>query len=279
MSFKELINDAFRNRFAIGAFGFYNLETAQAIAAGAQAKEKPAILLVSEKSLKYAGFERIISLAESFKKESEFPLFLFLDHGHDIKIIKDCIKSSFDAVMFDGSKMPLEQNMLISKQLRQTAHRKGVVFEAEIGRIGGREDYQVSQEFKTNPSEARHFYQEVKPDLLAVAIGNIHGEETRQEELDFTLLARIADLVKAPLVLHGCSNRLPREYQVAISQGVVKINIDTELRQGFVEGLRRGIGKKIHDPREILALAKEEMIETITDKIETFSCSTLKCPQ
>jgi len=277
MNLKEYIREAFVGKFAIGAFGFYNLETAQAIAAGAQAKEKPVIFLVSEKSLKYAGFERIVTLAESFKKESEFPLFLFLDHGHDIKIIKECIKSGFDAVMFDGSQMPLEQNMLISKQLRQAAHRKGIVFEAEVGRIGGREDYQISQDFKTNPSEARHFYQEVKPDLLAVAIGNIHGEETRHEELDFTLLARIADLVQAPLVLHGCSDRLPREYQVAISQGVVKINIDTEARQSFVEGLKRGIGKKIHDPREILALAKEEMTKTISNKIEIFSCSTLKC--
>jgi fructose-bisphosphate aldolase class II len=179
--------------------------------------------------------------------------------------------------MFDGSKLPLDQNIEISKELRRKAHLRGVMFEAEVGEIGGREDFIRSKEFKTNPAEALMFYDKVKPDMLAVAIGNIHGEDVRHEELDFTLLAKIWDTVKRPLVLHGCSNRSPREYQVAISQGVVKINIDTELRQAFVEGVTQAIKKRTHDPREILLMASSHISKKAQEKIEIFSCSKLKC--
>jgi len=277
MSLKELLKKAYTEQFAIGGFGFYNLESARAVVEAVKKTKKPAWLMVTEKSIDYAGLNQLLGIVEKLKKDSETPFYLHLDHGKNIETIRHCVKSGFDSVMFDGSGLPFDQNTALSRELARYAKRNGVVFEAEIGHVGGKEDKVSARMFKTNPSEALHFYELVKPDMMAVAIGNIHGEQTAKEELDFTLLAKISDLVKAPLVLHGCSNRAAREYQVAISQGIVKINIDTELRQAFVESLHRSLRKKEKDPREILTLASGQITKVVEGKIELFSCSKLVC--
>lgn len=277
MNLKELINKAYSDHFAFGGFNVYNLESAKAVVEAINLTQKPALLMLSEKSIEYAGFEEIVGIIASLKKKSKVPAYLHLDHGSNINLIKTAIKTGFDSVMFDGSKLPLDQNIEISRDLRRLAHRSGVVFEAEIGRIGGQEDFVTSSNFKTNPAEALMFYKEVKPDMLAVAIGNVHGYDVKNEELDFTLLAKLQDMIKAPLVLHGCSNRAKREYQVAIVEGVVKVNIDTELRQAFVEGLHLGLRRRLKDPREILTLASKEVSKSVEEKIDYFSCSKLKC--
>ena len=277
MSLRELIKKAYTEHFAVGGFGFYNLESARAIVEAVKKTKKPAMLMVTEKSIEYAGLNQLFGIVEKLKKDSEIPFYLHLDHGKNIETIRHCVKSGFDSVMFDGSGLPFDQNAALSKELCRYARRNGVTFEAEIGHVGGKEDNVSAKTFKTNPSEALHFYELVKPDMMAVAIGNIHGEQTAKEELDFTLLAKISDLVKAPLVLHGCSNRAAREYQVAISQGIVKINIDTELRQMFVEGVTMALKKKQKDPREILSLASKQIADRVSEKIELFSCSKLVC--
>lgn len=277
MSLKEIIQENYRKRTAIGAFNIYNLESARAVAAAATAEERPVFLMVSEKSIDYAGLEELFEIVKVIKAKNKTDVFLHLDHGKDIETVKKCIKIGFDSVMFDGSQLPLEQNIIISRDLRRSAHRAGVMFEAEIGKIGGREDRVSSHLFKTDPLEAEKFYNEVKPDILAVAIGNVHGPITADEELDFTLLAKIQDILKAPLVLHGCSNREAKEYKVAISQGVVKVNIDTELRQAFVRGISIATKKRLSDPREILAISSDEIFQNVKEKIKMFSCSKFEC--
>ena len=277
MKLTDLIQTAYHDHFAIGAFNVYNLESTRAVAQALNEKEMPAVIQVTESAIEYAGFDQLISIIEKVRTESKIPLFLHLDHGSDVDLLKKCVKAGFDSVMYDGSKMPVDENIIVSKELRRHAHLRDVVFEAEIGRIGGEEDSVRNREFKTDPSEALRFYNEVKPDMLAVAIGNVHGERTADEQLDFSLLAKISGLLKCPLVLHGCSNRSSREYQVAISQGVVKINIDTELREAFVDGIKRALHKRESNPREILNYASNEISKCVKEKIETFSCSKLKC--
>ena len=277
MTLKTYLQDAYRERFAVGAFNVYNLESAKTVAKAANEAKKPILIQTTESALEYADFDQLVSIIDKIKTESKIPLYLHLDHGKQVDNVKKCIKSGYDSVMFDGSRLPLEQNIIVSRELRRLAHLKGVVFEAEIGRIGGEEDNVESREFKTDPLEALKFYSEVKPDMLAVAIGNVHGERTAAEQLDFSLLAKISGLLKCPLVLHGCSNRAAREYQVAISQGVVKINIDTELREAFVEGIKRALHKREADPRKILTYAMDEISKSVQEKIEIFSCSKLSC--
>lgn len=273
MELKTLIQQAYREHFAIGAFNVYNLETVLAVADASIKAKAPVILQVSEKALDYAGFDQLTGIIKRLQLESGAPIFLHLDHGRDINIVKRCIQDRFDSVMYDGSHLPMEENVEISKSLKKLAARRNVVFESEIGRVGGSEDRITALNFKTSPEQALEYYEAVQPDMLAVAIGNIHGELTAQEQLDFTLLAKISESLKCPLVLHGCSNRAEREYRVAIAEGVVKINIDTELRQAFVEGIKRSLHKREKDPREILISAKNEMAKQVESKIEIFSKS------
>lgn len=269
---KSIIQKAYSERYAIGAFNFYNLESAQALVDASTISGKPIIMMVTETTIQYAGLDSIYNIFDTLKQTTKSKVFLHLDHGKDMEIIKSCIDKKFDSVMFDGSSRSFEENAMLSSELRRMAHRKGVVFEAEIGRVGGGEDNVSSELFKTSPSEALRFYELVKPDMLAVAIGNIHGRLTAAEHLDFSLLAKIQDAIKSPIVLHGCSNRSPREYSVAIAEGVVKINVDTELREVFVDSVRHSI-KKETDPRKILSRAREDMKKRALDKINIFSKS------
>lgn len=271
MKLKSVIQEAYKNRFAIGAFNVYNLETVQAVVEAANFAKQPVILQLSEKALEYAGFDQITAIVKRAQLDNDTPIFLHLDHGRDIALVKKCIADRFDSVMYDGSHLPIEENIEISKSLRKIAEQRDVVFEAEIGKVGGQEDRISAKEFKTSPDQALEYYEAVAPDMLAVAIGNIHGELTAEEQLDFTLLAKISGMVKCPLVLHGCSNREDREYSVAISEGVVKINIDTELRQAFVKGLQDALKKKEKDPRKILSIAKNEVMKRAGDRITIFS--------
>jgi fructose-bisphosphate aldolase class II len=273
MKLKSLIQDAYKNRFAIGAFNVYNLETVQAVIEAGRRAKQPIILQLSEKALEYAGFDQITAIIKRAQLDNDDPIFLHLDHGRDISLVKKCIADRFDSVMYDGSHLPVEENIEISASLRKIAQQRDVVFEAEIGKVGGQEDKISACEFKTSPDQALDYYNAVKPDMLAVAIGNIHGELTAQEQLDFTLLAKISEMVKCPLVLHGCSNREDKEYKVAIAEGVVKINIDTELRQAFVRGLQDALKKKEKDPRKILSIAKIEVTKQTEDRIAIFSAA------
>lgn len=268
---KTYLQKAYKEKFAIGAFNVYNLESIQAVATAVRQTKRPAIMQVSEKALDYAGSEELISLMKIARKNNEGHLFIHLDHGKDPENVKKCIIAKFDSVMFDGSHLDIDENIEISSNLAEFAKRRQVVFEAEIGKIGGKEDFVNSSNFKTNPAEALMFYQKVKPDMMAVAIGNVHGVRTASEQLDFALLAKIQDMVKAPIVLHGCSNRSDRDYKIAISEGVVKINIDTELRQAFIEGLRKGLKKSSIDPREVLMVAMAESSKKVVEKIDLFA--------
>jgi len=267
---KSIIEKAYEEHYAIGAFNFYNLESGQALAEASNVAGKPIIMMVTEATVDYAGLDFICNIFDTLNKQSKTKLFLHLDHGKNIELIKECIVRKFDSVMFDGSAQPFEQNSIISSELRKMAHRRGVVFEAEIGKIGGREDNVSSEFFKTNPSEALRFYELVKPDMLAVAIGNIHGQRTTAEHLDFSLLAKIQNTINAPIVLHGCSGRTAREYSVAIAEGVVKINIDTELREAFTSSVKRSVRKET-DTRKILGSAREDIKKRALEKIKIFS--------
>lgn len=272
MKNKELLIRAKEEKYAIGAFNFYNLESARAIIQAAEDTRKDVFIQLSEKSIEFAGFEEIIAIVDLLKKKSSRNVLLHLDHGKDIELIKKAISSGFDSVMFDGSNLGLENNITISKDLKKIASRKGVIFEGEVGHIGS--DDQVPRRtlpFKTNPSEALRYYNEVQPDILAVAFGNIHGPLTGQEQLDFSLLAKIADETGAPLAIHGCSNRNEREYKTMVSIGAVKINIDTALRQAFFEGLHLAQRKRITDPRDALLECEKEITKVASNYIEIFS--------
>ena len=275
---KELLDKAEAGEYAVGAFNCNNMEIVQAIAAAAEAEKAPVIIQASQGAIKYAGLDYIVGLVNIAAKNSKIPVALHLDHGTSFEQVIKCIREGFTSVMIDGSKYPLEENIALTKKVVEIARAVGVSTEAELGKIGGTEDditVLEKEAMLTDPEEAKIFVEQTGVDSLAVAIGTAHGQYKFDPELDFDRLAKIRSLVNIPIVLHGSSGVPDKDIQKAISLGVRKVNIDTNIREAFVKGVREVINKdaKEIDPRKILGPAREAMIAIVREKIRIFGSS------
>ena len=298
---KELLDRAKENQYAVGAFNISNLEILQAIVSAGELEKSPAIVAVSEGTIRYAGLPQIVSMVRVAAQTASIPLSLHLDHGKDLEIIRSCIEGGFNSVMIDGSHLEFDENVAVTKKVVDMARRKAVSVEAELGRIKGTEEkISVSDQeaIFTAPPEAEEFAKRTNVDALAIAIGTSHGAYKFKGEarLDFERLEQIARRVDIPLVLHGASGvpgcilekaerfgaKLPgakgvpdEAIQRAISLGICKINIDTDLRLSFVGALREVMATKPEefDPRKILGPGREAIQETVRSKMRLFGSS------
>lgn len=272
---KELLDKAEKGNYAIGAFNCNNMEIVKAIVAAAEAENSPVIIQASQGAIKYAGLEYIVALVTLAGSQSKVPVALHLDHGTSFTQVVQCIRSGFTSVMIDGSHHPLAENIALTQKVVDIARAVGVSTEAELGKIGGTEDdisVQDKDAMMTDPEEARIFAEQTGVDALAVAIGTAHGQYKAEPKLDFARLAKIRKLVNMPIVLHGSSGVPDKDIQQAISLGVRKVNIDTNIREAFVKGIHKAIAKNPHeiDPRKILGPAMEEMTAIVREKIRLF---------
>ena len=210
---KELFKKALAEKYAIGAFNINNMELLQGIVAAGEELRSPLILQVSAGARKYANSKYLIKLSEAALETSNIPIALHLDHGEDFEICKSCIDDGFSSVMIDASKFDFEENIRLTKEVVDYAHTKGVVVEAELGKLAGIEDAVVVENANaiyTDPEKAKEFVDRTGCDSLAVAIGTSHGAYKFKTEpkLDFERLIKIKELVgwEYPLVLHGSSS-------------------------------------------------------------------------
>lgn len=284
--------------YAVGAFNTSNLEITQAILEAAAEMRSPAIVATSQSAIEYAGYRNLRSMVENLADAAGVPVSLHLDHGTDMEIVKGCLDNGWTSVMIDGSHHPFEENVKLTRQVVEAAHAKGVSVEAELGRLMGIEDQiQVDERdaSMTDPDQALEFVQETGCDSLAVAIGTSHGAYKFKSEpkLAIDRLERIAENVSVPLVLHGASAVPPAVLELAqkyglkmegargvppasiveaVSHGVAKVNIDTDLRLAFTGRVRQILTEKpeIFDPRKIVGAAREGMKELVRSKMELF---------
>lgn len=271
----ELLKKAEEGGYAVGAFNCNNMEIVQAIIAAAEAERSPVIMQASQGAIKYAGLDFITGMARVAAEKATVPVALHLDHGTSFEQVMQCIRSGFSSVMIDGSKLPLNENIALTKKVIDVAHAVGVSVEAELGKIGGTEDdihVDEKDAFFTNPEEAKIFVQETGVDALAVAIGTAHGQYKGIPELDFPRLEKIRSLVSIPIVLHGSSGVPDEAIQKAIKLGVRKVNIDTNIREAFVAACRQVLNNdaKEIDPRKVLGPAREAATAVIREKIRVF---------
>lgn len=278
VSIKELLARAEAGEYAVGAFNCNNMEIVQAIIEAAKEEKAPVILQASQGAISYAGINYIVALVREAASEAKIPVALHLDHGTDFNQVMLCIRYGFSSVMIDGSRYPLEENIAITKKVVEVARAVGVSVEGELGRIRGTEDeIKVTERdaFFTDPEEARIFVRETEVDALAVSIGTAHGRYRGKPELDFSRLAKIRKATGIPLVLHGSSGVPDDDIKQAIALGVRKINIDTNIREAFVSGMRKVIDNNPDeiDPRKILGPAREAAREIIREKIRLFGCA------
>lgn len=274
----ELLQKAESGGYAVGAFNCNNMEIVQAIIAAAEAERSPVIMQASQGAIKYAGIEYITAIASIAAENASVPVALHLDHGTSFEQVMMCIRKGFSSVMIDGSKLPFEENIALTKRVIDVARAVGVSVEAELGKIGGTEDdihVDDRDALFTNPEEAKEFVERTGVDALAVAIGTAHGQYKGVPELDFPRLEKIRSLVNIPIVLHGSSGVPDEAISKAIKLGVRKVNIDTNIREAFVQAARDVLNKdaKEIDPRKVLGPAREAATAIIREKIRLFGSS------
>ncbi|MHB0977392.1 MAG: class II fructose-1,6-bisphosphate aldolase [Candidatus Aquicultorales bacterium] len=277
----ELLLKAWENGYAIGAFNTNNLEITKAILKAGVEERAPFFFQVSPSAAKYAGIEYISTINAVAEREADvhgIPCALHLDHGLSFDHVMVALKAGFSSVMIDGSKHPLEENIAYTKQVVEAARPLGVSVEAELGRLVGVEDEVSVSEREasmTDPDAAGEFVERTGVDSLAVSIGNAHGWYKGKPQLDFDRLQAIRDVVNVPLVLHGGSGIPDEDITRAISMGIAKINIDTEIRDAFKRGVAGFIqnNPEVFDPRKILKPAMEEMAKIVAGKIRLFGSS------
>ena len=240
VSLSEIVPPAFRQHYAIGAFNVINIETTQAVILAAEELKSPVIVQTSEKALDYAGFDNLVTLVLSMAKKSSVPVVVHLDHGRSLEIATRCLNVGYSSIMLDLSKEKFVNNLKHTQEIVAIAKKHGASVETELGGIMGREDYIENKTLQlTDPDEAAEFVKKSGADLLAVGIGNAHGVPTAREKLRFDLLEKIQRATNFPLVLHGASSSEPADIAKAIRLGVVKINIDTDLRLAFTGAIRK----------------------------------------
>lgn len=275
---KDLLEKAEQGGYAVGAFNCNNMEIIQAIVEAAEKEEAPVIVQASQGAIKYAGLEYITALVRVAAENTFVPIGLHLDHGTSFEQTIQCIRQGFTSVMIDGSKLPLAENIALTNRILAVARAVGVSVEAEIGKIGGTEDDITVNEWEasmTDPMEAKEFVDATGVDALAIAIGTAHGQYKGTPKLDFARLKKVRELVSVPIVLHGSSGVPDEAIAEAIKLGVRKVNIDTNLREAFVAGVREVLEHKPKeiDPRKILGPAKQKMSGVIREKIRLFGSS------
>lgn len=291
-----MFKKAYEGKYAIGAFNVNNMEIIQGITEAAKEVNAPLILQVSAGARKYANHTYLVKLVEAAVEETGLPICLHLDHGDSFELCKSCIDGGFTSVMIDGSHLPFEENIKLTKQVVDYAHSKGVVVEGELGRLAGIEDdVNVSEADAafTDPDQAEEFVKRTGVDSLAIAIGTSHGAYKFKGEakLRFDILEEIEKRLPGfPIVLHGASSVIPEYVDMinkyggdmpgakgvpedmlrkAASMAVCKINIDSDLRLAMTATIRKYFAENPShfDPRQYLGPARNAIKELVKHKI------------
>ena len=296
---KEMFKKAYEGGYAIGAFNVNNMEIVQGITRAAKKLNAPVILQCSAGARKYASHGYLVAMVKAAAEETGLPIALHLDHGPNFETCKDCIDGGFPSVMIDGSSLPFEENIAVTKKVVEYAHAHGVVVEGELGTLAGVEDdVQVDADdaFYTSPEEAYEFVKATGVDSLAIAIGTSHGaykfKPGQNPELRFDILNEVSEKLPGfPIVLHGASSvnqdhiKIINEFggqmpdaigipedmlRKASSLAVCKINVDSDIRIAMTAALRKHLSENPtqFDPRQYLTPARDLIQEVVEHKIK-----------
>ncbi|MCL6628986.1 MAG: class II fructose-bisphosphate aldolase [Armatimonadetes bacterium] len=288
---KELVTQAQAEHYAVGAFNAINMETGQAIVTAGIEENAPLIIQVTQTTLKYTDPEEVSAILHILAERAPIPIALHLDHGRTFETVMRFLKLGFTSVMIDGSLQPdgktprsLEENVELTRKVVEAAHALGVTVEGEIGTLG---QIGVSETALTDPDQAAEFVENTGVDMLAVAIGTAHGLYRGTPVIDIDRVKAIRKKVGVPLVMHGGTGTPDEMVRAAVEAGIVKVNIDTQIRIAFYEAVRdavyateraheesdkKGEPRK-YDIRSILGPAREAMTAAVADRIRVFGAA------
>ena len=286
---REYIKDAQVRKVAIGHFNISNVEGVWAVFNAARKLSVPVIIGVSEGERSFVGVKQVVAMVKSLRDEFNFPIFLNADHTYSFDKVKEAIDAGFDSVIFDGTELPFEENVQITKQCVAYAKSKKpffgerVLVEAELGYIGKSskvleavpEGISLSEENLVKPDQAKQFAKETGIDFLAPAVGNIHGMFAKGKDpaLNIKRVAEVAEATGLPLVLHGASGNTDADIRAAIEAGVVIVHVNTELRVAFRGGLDSALSANPKEiaPYKYLAPARDAMQKVVEEKLRVFN--------
>ncbi|TDF98060.1 class II fructose-bisphosphate aldolase [Paenibacillus piri] len=272
---KELLNDAISRKYAVGAFSAHNAEMVQGILEAAREEHSPVMIQIGQRAIRNSGFGALINAIRWYGAESDVPVIIHLDHGSSYEQAIQAIQSGCTSVMFDGSHYDLSTNISITRDVVRAAHAVGIAVEGELGKIPGVEDDLSVDEkdaYYTDPEQAFYFYKETQVDSLAAAIGSAHGLYKSMPKLDISRLREISGLTQIPVVLHGGSGIPDDQIRQAVENGVAKINVDTELRSAYTQGVREAL-QQFGESLDVFTYARigaDRMKQIVVDKIRLF---------
>lgn len=267
---KKMLLAAQEGGYAVGAFNVENMEMVQAVIAAAEELASPVIMQTTPSTLKYAGPDFYFGNVAAAAGNASVPVALHLDHGNSFELAVQAFHSGYTSIMIDGSHSVFEENMAITKRVVQVCHSAGIPVEAELGKVGGKEDgLNGGDGGYTVPEEAAEFAERTEIDSLAVAIGTAHGVYKGIPKLDMERLTAIKKLVSVPLVLHGTSGVPDDTVRECIRRGICKVNYATDLRIAYTKGIKEYLDKnpEVFDPKKYCSAGRDNVSAYVKSKI------------
>ena len=271
----ELLKKAQRDGYAVPAFNFENMEMALAIVRACERMNSPVILQTTTSTIKFAGDKMYAAIGRAAAEAASVPVAVHLDHGASFDIAASAIDAGYTSVMIDGSALDFDGNVAVTKKTVELAHSSDIPVEAELGRVGGKEDdVSCDEDIYTSPSMALEFVKRTGCDSLAVAIGTAHGVYKTKPVLDVNRLAEIRKTLKdggcdIPLVLHGASGLTENDVRSCIAEGICKVNFATELRMAYTNGIRQALSEdsNVYDPKKYNAIGMRSLDEAVVARV------------
>ena len=273
---EQMLAEAQRGGYAVGAFNVENMEMVKAVISAAEELRAPVILQTTPSTVKYGTLETYAAIVAAEAKKATVPVCLHLDHGNSYDLAVQAIYAGYTSVMIDGSALPFEENVCLTRRVVDVARACGVPVEAEIGKVGGKEDdLSVDADTNTDPMQARQFADATGVSSLAVAIGTAHGFYVGTPVLDKDRLSEIRRVVSVPLVLHGASGVSERDICDCIARGICKVNFATELRVAYTDAEKALFAKApdTFDPKKTGAAGMAAVKALVMDRIRMCGCA------
>ena len=275
VNMNQMLKKAKEEHYAVPHFNINNLEWTKFILEECNELNVPVILGVSEGAVKYMGSYLVVAdMVKALVKSLniKIPVCLHLDHGSSLESCISAIDAGFSSIMIDGSRLPLEENIKITKEVVSYAHERGISVEAEVGHIGTTEDNMTKEETNATLEDCQILYENTDIDALAAALGSVHGFYKKEANLDFETMELINKSLPVPLVLHGGTGIPDDKIRMAISKGISKININTELQSVWSKAVRKYLleNEDVYDPRKIISSGESAMKERISEIVTLF---------
>ncbi len=275
---KELLLDAQKNKYAVGAFNVENMEMVLAVLSAAEETNSPVIMQTTPSTVKYAGADFYFANIRAAARRTRIPVACHLDHGNSLAIAVQALHAGYTSIMIDGSKLQFEENIALTKTVTEICHAVNIPVEAELGRVGGKEDgldNSQSENPYTDPDEAKIFVEKTGCDSLAVAVGTAHGVYKGIPHINFDVLEKIREVVNIPLVLHGTSGVPDDQVIRCVSMGMCKVNYATDLRISYTYGVKKYMKENpgVFDPKKYGSYGMEEVKRYVKERMQVIgSC-------